>query len=73
VFTKRKKGGTNKGDKRLRFLSVEEAQGLVSICDDHMRPIVITALNTGMRRGEILGLKWENIAQKTEKESACVG
>jgi integrase len=51
----------DKEKKRLRFLSVEEAQGLVSVCDDHLRPIVVTALNTGMRRGEILGLKWENV------------
>lgn len=47
--------------KRLRFLSLEEAQGLISVCDDHLRPIVITALNTGMRKGEILKLRWDQI------------
>ena len=27
----------------------------------YLRPIVVLALNTGMRRGEILGLEWKNI------------
>jgi integrase len=48
-------------DKRLRFLSVEEAQGLISVCDEHLKPIVITALNTGMRKGEILRLRWSQV------------
>ncbi len=48
-------------EKRLRYLSVEECPVLISACEPHLRPIVITALNTGMRRGEILGLKWTNI------------
>jgi integrase len=45
--------------KRLRYLSKEECQALVNACDSHLKPIAITALNTGMRRGEILGLKWD--------------
>src|SRR5690606_13631800 len=27
----------------------------------YMRPLIILALETGMRRGELLGLTWENV------------
>ncbi len=46
---------------RLRFLEREEIIDLLSKCSKRLRPIVVTALNTGMRRGEILGLKWYDI------------
>lgn len=47
--------------KRMRYLAKEECQALINSCDSHLRPIVITALNTGMRKGEILSLKWDNV------------
>ncbi len=50
--------------KRLRYLSKQECQELINVCDEHMRPIVVTALNTGMRKGEILNLKWDNVDLK---------
>ncbi|HPR64849.1 MAG TPA: site-specific integrase [Thermoanaerobaculia bacterium] len=51
-------------NKRLRYLTLEECHELLRVCDDHLKPIVIMALNTGMRRGEILNLRWDNIDMK---------
>jgi integrase len=48
-------------NRRLRYLSPEECGQLLSHCDSHLRPIVVTALHTGMRKAEILTLKWINI------------
>jgi len=51
-------------NKRLRYLSKEECQSLINACDQHLRPAVITALNTGARKEEILSLKWDNVDLK---------
>lgn len=45
-------------NKRLRFLPKEDCYALINACEPHLKPIVITALNTGMRKGEILNLQW---------------
>lgn len=50
---------SKENNRRLRYLSAEESQELVQSCLPHLKPIVITALNTGMRKQEILSLRWE--------------
>ncbi len=46
---------------RSRVLSAEEEIRLLAECPDYLRRIVFLALNTGLRRGEILKLKWGQI------------
>ena len=48
-------------NQRLRFLTEVEIDSLLTACTPHLRPIVETALHSGMRRGELLSLKWEQI------------
>jgi len=48
-------------NKRLRFLNEDEIPKLLDTCPGYLRSIVECALNTGMRRGEILGLKWSQV------------
>lgn len=55
---------------RERYLTDDEEKRLFAILVGrraHIRPIVVVALHTGMRQGEILGLTWENVdfEQKT--------
>ncbi len=51
---------------RLRFLEKEEIVRLLPNCNEYLRPIIVVALNTGMRRGEIFHLKWHDIDFKRD-------
>lgn len=52
-------------NERTRFLSDEERTKLMRACQESeskgLYPVVILALSTGMRRGEILNLKWGDV------------
>ena len=50
------KGADNKIEK---ILTVDEMKRLIDASSPHLKPILITALNTGMRKQEILTLKWD--------------
>ncbi|HEV7859082.1 MAG TPA: tyrosine-type recombinase/integrase [Pyrinomonadaceae bacterium] len=51
--------------KRERILSRDEETRLLEACAplqrQHLRPLIIAALDTGMRRGEMLKLKWVDV------------
>jgi len=51
-------------NKQERILTYDEEQRLLSNCNYYMRNIIICALNTAMRKGEIISLKWNNIDLK---------
>jgi len=46
---------------KKRILSVAEEVGLLATCAKHFRPIVLMALDTGMRRGELLQQLWQDV------------
>lgn len=49
---------------KVRYLTKDEEERMFKVIDElypYLRPIVMLALKTGMRKGEIFKLKWENI------------
>lgn len=49
---------------RERILTREEEARMLAACEgrrSHLRPMIICALDTGMRRGEIFKLKWADV------------
>lgn len=47
-----------------RVLSDEEVQSILEKSPEFMRPIIKVAVNTGMRLGEIVGLKWSEVDRR---------
>ncbi|MEM3434460.1 MAG: site-specific integrase [Candidatus Methanomethyliaceae archaeon] len=65
VLERVRKASNLKGEnKRLRYLTREEVLNLLSAAEPHLRPIIQVALLTGMRKSEILSLKWSDIDLK---------
>lgn len=50
---------------RVRFLNDEERHALLKACHESsnpfLYPVVVIALSTGMRQGEIMNIRWEDI------------
>jgi len=49
------------GNGVVRWITIEEADRLISACSDHLRPLVIFMLYTGARVGEALWLDWRDV------------
>lgn len=52
--------------RRERILTLEEEMRLISKASPHIRPIIVVALQTGMRRGELLNLQWKDVDFKNK-------
>ena len=52
---------SEKDNLKERILSSDEEERLTKACPTHLRSILLFALHTGMRRGEIFSLKWLNV------------
>jgi len=50
-----------KTEGRLRYLLPKEVGRLIDCCPSAIRPMVITAVCTGLRKGEIVHIKWNDI------------
>ncbi|HOK56911.1 MAG TPA: tyrosine-type recombinase/integrase [bacterium] len=51
-------------NQRVRYLTDDEEEKLLKIAPEPLKSIIIVGLNTGMRQGEILNLRWKDIDLK---------
>ena len=51
----------NKPNTRKLTLDEKGFEKLLEAADEHIRPILVVAFDTGMRKEEILGLRWEQV------------
>lgn len=51
-------------NRRLRCLTKDEIDHLMTVSSQHLKPILVMAINTGMRRGEIFNLQWNHVDLK---------
>jgi excisionase family DNA binding protein len=52
---------SEKNNLKERILARDEETRLLESSSEHLKPIIITALNSGLRRNEILGLRWTDV------------
>ena len=58
-------GLMRENNKRTRYLVDDEEARLLSFCKGRLRMIVRLAANTGLRKGELRALKWEDVDFKS--------
>lgn len=49
------------GNKRIRWLTKDEAARLIECVSDDLKPVVTFALATGLRRSNIINLEWQQV------------
>lgn len=54
-------GKLKENNEKIRYLTPDEEKRLFEELPERIKPIVITALQTGLRRSNILNLKWDSI------------
>ena len=64
-FRKMRRLFFKENNQRTRFLTEEEIKSLLAVdyegCPKYLKPIIATAIYTGLRKGEILNLKWKAV------------
>lgn len=47
--------------RRIRWLTPQEAERLIAELPDHLKPVITFALHTGLRRSNVVGLRWDQV------------
>ena len=53
--------------KRERALTEDEVKRLIEACPPYLKPIVATAVYTGLRKANVLFLKWKDVYLATQE------
>jgi len=52
---------------RERILAEDEEERLLKASSEHLKPVILTALRTGMRKGEVANLTWSQVDMKNKE------
>ncbi len=47
--------------RKFRFLTLQEIENVVSVCPPYAKPILLTAVHTGLRKSELFRLEWDDV------------
>ena len=59
-------------NRRHRRISASEEKCLIDAASPELRPLIVIALDTGLRRGEMLAMRWADVDARPGG-CACVG
>jgi len=57
----------NKTQRKIQVLTPAQVRDLLAAVPDYWRPLFLTAVSTGLRRGELFGLTWECVLWTQKK------